>query len=71
MTNWIAIAIAIYGAVIATITAMWRVYDWWQGRVHIKVETSLIISASGRYLGLTALNTGKVPVHLTTVRDSS
>lgn len=65
MANWITIAIAIYGAVIATFTALWRVYDWRQGQVHIKVEANLIISASGRYLGLTALNTGKVPVHLT------
>lgn len=65
MANWITLAVATYGAMIATFTAMWQVYDWRQGQVHIKVETQMIHSLDGRYLGLTALNTGKVPVHLT------
>jgi hypothetical protein len=57
MIDPVARAIAIYGAVLATLGIAWEIFKWWrEQRTDVKVELSLAISPQGPLVMVAAYN---------------
>jgi len=62
--------VAIYGAVIGSISAFLYLRNWWYDRPHIKVKVAYALGGAGvteplDFISLSAVNTGKQTVQLT------
>ena len=62
--------VAIYGAVIGSISAFLYLRNWWYDRPHIKVKVAYALGGAGvaeplDFISLSAVNTGKQRVQLT------
>lgn len=74
MIGWIrhnlALAVALYGASLSTIAIIWNIYNSYQDRPKIKVETSLgFFTPDTRktFLFIKVINTGKRSIYLSSV----